>query len=88
MRRNKSPDPDGVVIEMIDALEEYGVEKLTDVINKNYEVGQFPEDLVQSIFIALPRKPGAVDCEQHRTISLMSIGVRGGGGGGAGGCTP
>ena len=29
-------------------------------------------DLAQSIFIALPKKHGAVDCEQHRTISLMS----------------
>ena len=27
----------------IDALEEYGVEKLTDVINRIYEEGQFPE---------------------------------------------
>ena len=56
---------------MIDALEEYGVEKLTYVINKIYEDGKFPEDLSQSIFIALPKKPCAVDCEQHRTISLM-----------------
>ena len=72
MRRNKAPGPDGVVIEMIDALEEYGVEKLTDVINKIYNDGQFPKDLAQSIFIALPKKHGAVDCEQHRTISLMS----------------
>ena len=29
MRRNKAAGPDGVVIEMIDALEDYGVEKLT-----------------------------------------------------------
>ena len=31
-----------------------------------------PTDMKRSIFIALPKKPGAVDCEQHRTISLMS----------------
>ena len=37
-----------------------------------YDDGIFPEDLSKSIFIALPKKPGAVDCEQHRTISLMS----------------
>ena len=61
-----------MVIEMIVALEEYGVEKLTDVINKIYKDGQFPEDLAQPIFIALPKKHGAVDCEQHRTISLVS----------------
>ena len=72
MRRNKAPGPYGVVIEMIDALEDYGVEKLTDVINKIYEDIKFPEDLAQSIFIALPKKRGVVDCEQHRRISLMS----------------
>ena len=27
--------------------------------------------MAQSIFIALPKKHGAVDCEQHHTISLM-----------------
>ena len=26
----------------------------------------------KSIFIAIPKKPGAVECENHRTISLMS----------------
>ncbi|GFN99336.1 multidrug resistance-associated protein 1 [Plakobranchus ocellatus] len=33
---------------------------------------QIPTDLSKSIFIALPKKPGATECELHRTISLMS----------------
>ena len=41
---------------------------LNDIFNSGY----FLSDLLQSIFIALPKKPGAVDCEDHRTISLMS----------------
>ena len=73
MRRNKAAGPAGVVTEMIEALEEYGVEKLTEIINKIYDDGKFPEDLSKSIFITLPKKPSAVDCEQqHHTISLMS----------------
>ena len=72
VRKNKAAGPDGVVIEMIEALEEYGVEKLTEIINKIYDDGKFPEDLSKSIFITLPKKPSAVNCEQHRTISLMS----------------
>ena len=71
MRKNKAAGLDGVVIEMIEALEEYGVEKLTEIINKIYD-GKFPEDLSKSIFITLPKTPSAVDCEQHCTISLMS----------------
>ena len=57
---------------MIEALEDYGVEKLTEIINKIYDDGKFPEDLSKSIFITLPKKHSAVDCEQHHTISLMS----------------
>lgn len=49
-----------------DALEDYGVDKLREGINKTYDDGKFPEDLNKSIFIALPKKPGALNCEQHR----------------------
>ena len=72
MKRNKAAGPDGVVMEMVEALENYGVMKLTEVINKIYDDGKFPDDLCKSIFITLPKKPGAVECGQHRIISLMS----------------
>ena len=71
MRRNKAAGPDGIVVEMLEALEEYGFEKLTDIINKTYGDGEVPENLNTSVFIALPKKPAVVECEQHRTISLM-----------------
>src|SRR5438552_17769286 len=38
-----------------------------------YNSGNIPEDLLKSIFIALPKKPGATECELHRIISLMSV---------------
>ena len=72
MKKNKSPGPDGVVVEMIHALEDFGIDKLTEIINRIYDTGCFPEDLSRSIFIALPKKPSAAECEQHRTISFMS----------------
>ena len=31
----------------------------------------FPEDLVKSIFIPLPKKPMAIECGDHRLISLI-----------------
>ena len=71
MRKNIAAGPDGVVIEMTEALEEYGVEKLTEIINKIYDDGRFPEDLSKSIFITLPKKLTTVNCEHH-AISLMS----------------
>ena len=72
MRRNKAAGPDRIVVEMLEALEEYGVGKLTDIINKICDDGEFPEDLNKSIFIILLRKPGAVECEKYCTISLIS----------------
>ena len=56
MRKNKAAGLDGMVIEMIEALEEYGVEKPTEIINKIYDDGKFPEDLSKSIFITLPKE--------------------------------
>ena len=72
MKRGKATGADQIAIEMIIALKEFGVEKLTDFANKVYDAGTFPEELSKSIFIALPKKTGATECELHRTISLMS----------------
>ncbi|GFR84929.1 hypothetical protein ElyMa_002429600 [Elysia marginata] len=59
-------------MELIEALEDYGTEQVTALLNNIYETGNIPADISKSIFIALPKKPGAVECEHPRTISLMS----------------
>jgi len=69
---NKATGPDGISVEMIQCLEELGVDVMTKLINKIYDTGEIPDDLTKSIFIALPKKAGATECELHRTISLMS----------------
>ncbi|GFO14782.1 condensin complex subunit 3, partial [Plakobranchus ocellatus] len=46
--------------------------QFTENSEETAEKGQIPTDLSKSIFIALPKKPGATECELHRTISLMS----------------
>ena len=71
-KRNKAAGPDGIVVEMIEALEDFGINTLTEIINEIYDSGSIPEDLSKSIFIALPKKSNATECELHRTISLMS----------------
>ena len=72
MKRGKAPGPDQVNMEMLDSAGEIGLEKLTELINKVYNTGNIPGDLLKSIFIAIPKKPKANECELHRTISLMS----------------
>ena len=71
-KRNKAAGPDGIVVEMIEALEDFGIDTMTEIINEIYDSGTIPEDLSKSIFIALPKKHNATECELHRTISLMS----------------
>jgi hypothetical protein len=57
---------------MIKALEDFGIEIITDICNDIYNTGYIPNDLKTSVFIALPNKTGDVECSDFRTISLMS----------------
>ena len=72
MKKGKAMGPDSVAIEEVEALGEFGIEKLTHLLNEIYDTGEIPTEMSKSIFIALPKKPGAIECELHRTISLMS----------------
>ena len=54
------------------ALDDFGIEKITDIINEIYESGDIPTDLSKSIFIVISKKSGAIECEMRRTISLLS----------------
>ena len=72
IKDGKAPGLDEIPIEMLKALEDFGIEKLTDLFNKIYETGHLPDDLLQSVFITIPKKSKANDCSDFRTISLMS----------------
>jgi len=72
MKANKAVGSDNIPVEILMALEEVGVNTLQLLFNKIYNTGTIPGDMIRSIFIALPKKPGTMECENHRTISLMS----------------
>ena len=72
MKAGKAAGPDELRIQLIESLEEVGVEHLTKVLNTIYSPGHLPKDLCTSVVIALPKTPGATECGQHRTINLMS----------------
>jgi len=38
-----------------------GVDLLHGIFNQIYETGELPDDFLTSVFISLPKKPGAVD---------------------------
>ena len=64
--------PDNIPIEVFAVLEDIGIDFLTKLLNSIYDSGKIPKDLAKSVFITLPKIPGTMDCELHRTISLMS----------------
>ena len=71
-KTGKAAGSDEVYLEMILALGEEGVNLLWELFNNIYETGHLPDEMLKSIFIAIPKKPNTMDCENHRTISLMS----------------
>ena len=71
-KTSKAAGPDEVVTEMLKALGDTGVNIVHSLVNKIYDSGEIPNEMLKSVFIALPKKPNTLDCDQHRTISLMS----------------
>ena len=58
--------------EMIEAAEEFGIRKIIDLANRIYESGYIPNAIRESVFVPVPKAPGALQCSKHRTISIMS----------------
>ena len=59
MKKGKAAGPDKSTVEMTESLDDFGIDMLTDFLNAIYDSGEIPSDLSKSIFIALPKKPGA-----------------------------
>ena len=70
MKYCKATGPDNISVEMLEALEDVGINKRESIMN--YDTVIIPESLSRSIFVILPKKAGATECELHRTSSLMS----------------
>ena len=56
--------------EMVEALGNFGLDKIIDIATFVYESGNIPCEMIASVFIALPKMPGTKDCKAYRTISL------------------
>ena len=72
MKDRKATGVDEIPTECLKALDTTSLKILTDLFNKIYKTGYIPNDLAQSIFITIPKKPKALECSDFRTISLMS----------------
>ena len=72
MKNRKATCIDEIPNECLKALDTTSLEILADFFNKIYKTGYISNDLAQSIFITIPKKPKALECSNFRTISFMS----------------
>ena len=72
MKKGKPIGEDGVAVEMIEAFEEWGYDVVVQLANRIYDTGQIPTPMQLSTVFTMPKKPGAMECNRHRTISIMS----------------
>ena len=54
-KKGRAAGEDGIVIEMIEATEEFGIRKITDLANRIYESGYIPNAMRESVFVAIPK---------------------------------
>ena len=72
MANGKAAGEDGIAVEMLSVLGEWGVELVTEIANSIYETGRLPEPMTRSVCVTLPKKPGAIECNKFRIISIIS----------------
>ena len=72
IKHGKVVGNDKIAYDMIEAVGTFGISKVTGLVNIIYHSGEVPKQMLQSIFIALPKKAGATECDNYRLISLMN----------------
>ena len=63
---------DNIAAELLQSMGERGMEIMTSLINKIYKSGYIPEDFRKSIFLPITKVSRAQDCNDFRTIALIS----------------
>ncbi|CAG9837494.1 unnamed protein product [Diabrotica balteata] len=75
LKNNKSAGPDNVHCEILKILcksDKQFLDNLVVLFNNIYNSGKIPENLLQSTFITIPKKPNAQICDDYRLISLIN----------------
>ena len=72
LSNGKAAGCDGIPIELLKAAEEEGMELVTNLCNKIWHTGKWPDDWKKSVFIPIPKKGDSRECSNNRTISLIS----------------
>ena len=72
MKKWKSAGVDNIPAELVQAGGEDVITALTTICNKIWQTGKWPTPWTQSLVITLPKKGNLQQCQNYRTISLIS----------------
>ena len=72
LKDNKAPGQDGIPIEMVKAGDGVMTKTITKICNNIWTTGKWPADWKSSVFIPLFKKGDAKECENYRTIAMIS----------------
>ena len=61
MKRRKAVGNDQIAVELLMHLEETGVDILERLFNEMYKDGDIVDELLESTFIPIPKKPKAIN---------------------------
>lgn len=72
MASRKAPGPDDIAVELLKFGGEMTLKKLHEICLEVWETGIWPDEWTQSVFIPLPKKGDLLQCNNYRTIALVS----------------
>ncbi|WP_419592605.1 reverse transcriptase domain-containing protein, partial [Thiolapillus sp.] len=72
MKKEQSAGVDNIPAELVQAGGEDVITALTTICNKIWQTGEWPTPWTQSLVITLPKKGNLQQCQNYRTISLIS----------------
>ena len=72
MKKNKAVGVDGIPVEFWKTLENRATKEIVELGQSRHKEWKCPNGFTQVVMIPIPKKTKAVECEDHRTISLIS----------------
>ena len=72
VKRGKSAGVDNIPAELVQAGGEDVITALTTICNKIWQTGEWPTPWTHPLVITLPKKGNLQQCQNYRTISLIS----------------
>ena len=72
MKKRKAEGCDSIPAELLQNLGDKAMREMKDICKEIYSTGIWPEDFLKTVMIPIKKKPLAVDCSDHRTISLIA----------------